>query len=195
MITEANSACHGGIAGLSDSYASALWVIDFLLTGAERGVHAMEFHGGLNNSCAGYTVLCRVGTGSYGPQPIYYGMLFTHLLGTGTLWPVTVSSTSRLANLTAFALKPASGGLRMMVENLSSAQASVAIHHTGFVGVGSMLRLAGPSLLATSGVTIQDQAVAADGSFAPGQPGSLRCRPSGCAVSLPPYSAVVLTLG
>jgi hypothetical protein len=201
LLTETNSACHGGIAGLSDSYASALWAIDFLLTGAEHGVHGMEFHGGLNNLCTGYTVLCQVSAGTYAAQPIYYGLLFTHLLGTGSLRPVAIAATSRLANLTAFALKPGGGGsptgasLRLMVENLSSAQASVTLRPAGYTGAGTVLRLTGPGLLATSGVLIQGQSVRADGGFTGNQPAAIECTRAGCPLSLAPYSAALVTLG
>ena len=59
VISETNSACGGGVPGLSDSYASALWVVDYMLTGAENNVYGMNFHGGLDGYCAGYTVLCQ----------------------------------------------------------------------------------------------------------------------------------------
>jgi hypothetical protein len=195
LVTETNSACHGGIPGLSDSYAAALWVIDYLLTGAERGVHAMEFHTGLNTSCAGYTALCKVANLTYVPQPLYYGLLFTHLLGTGKLRPVTVSMSAKIGNLAAFALAPGGGGLRVVLENLSPARAEVTVLPAGLTGPASVVRLAGPSLLATSGITIAGDSVGADGSFrlAPGAP--VPCSIAGCAVDLPGYSAALLTTG
>lgn len=133
-MTETNTACGGGARGLSDSYAAALWVIDYLLTGAEHGVQGMNFHGGLSASCQGYTPLCQVGTNEYAAQPIYYGMLFTHLQGSGYLLPVTVSSSSSAGNVKAFALKPlVGGGLRLIVENLSQYPTNVALSVTAVV--------------------------------------------------------------
>jgi hypothetical protein len=196
MITETNSACHGGVRGLSNAYASALWVIDYMLIGAEHGVRAMNFHGGLNTLCAGYTVLCQVGTTAYRPQPIYYGMLFTRLLGTGGFLPVKVSMSSRAGNITAFALKPSrGGGVRLMVENLSRDRADATLRLGGYRGTASVLRLTGPSPLATSGVKIQGESVAANGTFSPGKPGTVRCTSRGCPVTIAPYSAVLVTLG
>lgn len=196
VISETNSACDGGVSGLSNAYASALWVIDYLLTGAQRGVHGMNFHGGLNPLCSGYTVLCRVGTHDYRPQPIYYGMLFTHLLGTGGFLPLKVTAPAKAGNIAAFALKPShGGGLRLMVENLSKDQAVTTLRVGGYRGAATVLRLTGPSPLATSGVAIQGATAAGNGTITPGRPGAVTCTSGGCPVTIGGYSAVLVTLG
>lgn len=193
IMTETNSACGGGVKGLSNSYASALWVIDYLLTGAEHGVSGMNFTGGLNTLCSGYTVFCATGNYMYRPQPIYYGMLFTHLLGVGKLLRVHISSGG---NLTAFAVRPAAGGgLRLMVENLSQRPASVAIDVGSYRGTAKVLRMTGPSPLATSGVRLQGAQVTRKGGIRLGSPGTVTCTASGCPVTLPPYSAAMVTIG
>lgn len=199
IMTETNTACYGGIAGLSNSYAAALWAIDYLLTGAEHGVHAMNFHGGLNSMthCTGYTVFCQTGTRYYfRPQPIYYGMLFAHLLGTGKFLPVKISSSSRAENLAAFALRPShGGGLRLMVENLGKDWATATLRVGAYRGAATVLRLSGSSPLATSGAQIQGVSVAADGSYATGRPATVLCTSHGCPLTLAPYSAALVRLG
>ena len=114
LISETNSICSGGLEGVSNSFASALWAIDYMLAGAENGVYGMAFHGGLNSlgECFFYSPLCPVVgiPGDYTAQPIYYGMLFTHLLGTGNLLPVTVGTQPKHGSITAFALKPTRAG-------------------------------------------------------------------------------------
>jgi hypothetical protein len=194
-ISETNSACGGGLVGLSDTYASALWAVDYMLTGAEHGVDGMNFHGGLDASCQRYTPLCQVGANEYATQPIYYGMLFTHLFGSGHLLPVAVSTSSSVGNVAAFALRTLSGGLRLIVENLSPYQTSAALRVGGHPGSATVLRLTGPSLLATSGVRIQGAAVAADGSFTPGTLDSVQCSSGNCPVTIAPYSAMLVTVG
>jgi hypothetical protein len=194
-ISETNTACHGGAVGVSDAYASALWVVDYLLTGVEHGVTGFNFHGGVSTYCQGYTPLCQVGVNEYAAQPIYYGMLFTHLLGSGNLQPVTVTTPDPGDDVTAFALKPAAGGgLRMIVEDLTDSQAKVTLRVGGTPSSAAVLHLTGPSLLATSGVRIQGTAVAADGSFAPGAPNTVKCSSGDCRVTLAPYSAVLVTI-
>ena len=54
--------------GVSDSFASALWVIDYLLTGAEHGVHANELLHRVLPPCTTYTVLCLNGDNNYPPS-------------------------------------------------------------------------------------------------------------------------------
>jgi hypothetical protein len=137
-----------------------------------------------------------VGTSEYRPQPIYYGMLFTHLLGTGGFLPVKVSRSSPAGNIAAFALKPGHGdGLRLMVENLSKDQAKATLRVGGYRGAASVLRLTGPSPLATSGVQIQGASAAANGTVTPDGPGAVTCTSGGCPVTIGPYSAVLVTLG
>ena len=195
-ITETNTACHGGAIGASDTSASALWVVDYLLTGVEHGVAGFNFHGGLSAVCQGYTPLCQVGVNEYAAQPIYYGMLFTHLLGSGKLLPVTVTTPGPGDHVTAFALKPlAGGGLRVIAEDLTAAAAQVTLRVGGSATSAAVLRLTGPALLATSGIRIQGAAVAANGSFTPGPAGTVRCSSGSCRVTLAPYSAVLVTVG
>lgn len=195
-ISETNTACGGGIRGLSDAYASALWVIDYMLTGAEHGVDGMNFHGGLDGSCQRYTPLCEVGPNEYAAQPIYYGMLFTHLLGSGQLLPVTVATTDRAADVAAFALVPVGGaGVRLIVENLSQYATSAALRVGGDPASATVINLTGPSLLATSGVQIQGAAISADGKFTPGTPDTVSCSSGSCPVSVAPYSAALVSVG
>jgi hypothetical protein len=196
-ITETNSACGGGLAGGSDSYATALWVIDYLLIGAERGVAGFNFSGGLGPNCAGYTVLCQTGDHEWTGNPIYYGLLFTRKLGTGHLVKVTVKRPANSGFVTAFALKPPKGtGLRVMVENLSSSHSSVSLRVGGHPAAATVLRMTEPpgGLTATSDVRIQGAKLAANGTLKPGAPATVRCSGGVCPVSLTPESAALITI-
>jgi hypothetical protein len=197
-MSETNSICGGGLAGVSDSYATALWVIDYLLTGAQNGVDGFNFHGGLDTDCTGYTPLCEVGaTDDYSAQPIYYGMLFTHLLGIGHLIPVTVHTQTASEHVTAFAEKPLTGGgFRLIVENLTNSHTDVTLTGIGDPAHASVLHLDGPSSgpTGTSGVKIQGASVAANGTIKPGAPNTINCSSAGCPLFLNPYTAVLVTI-
>jgi hypothetical protein len=196
-MSETNNICAGGFAGVSNSYASALWVVDYLLTGAEHGVTGLNFHTGLSTSCTGYSPLCQVGTGEYAAQPEYYGLLFAHLLGSGHLVKVTVATRAASDYVTAFALKPLTGGgLRLIVENLTSSHASITIHVGGNPARATVLHLTGPAagLAGTSGVKIQGAAVAANGTLTPGTPTTASCSKGNCYLTLNPYTAALVTI-
>jgi hypothetical protein len=193
IMSETNSICSGGLAGVSDSFAAALWVIDYMLTGAENGVYGMNIHDRFTANCTPYSPLCPKidRPDEYTAQPIYYGMLFTHLLGTGHLLPVTVRSGGR--NVTAFALRPVTGGLRFMVEDLTPASTKVTLSAGRAARFMAVQYLTAPSLTATAGVTIQGAAVGPDGTIGPGAPTVLTCS-GGCRLTLPPYTAALVTL-
>jgi hypothetical protein len=196
-ITETNSACAGGVKGASNAYASALWVIDYLLLAARDGVNELNFHGGLNTLCSGYTVLCATGNKSYTSQPIYYGMLFTRLFATGSFLPVSVSTPPAGQHIAAFADKPAkTGSIRVMVENMGSAAADTRLELTGYHGTSvKVLRMTGGSSpLDTSGVKIQGAAVSAGGKLTPGAASVVACKSGVCGLTLAPYSAALVTL-
>jgi hypothetical protein len=193
-ISETDSSSCDSSPGIGNAYATALWAIDYLLTGAEHGVYGMNFHTGLNVRCASYSPLCGTQVKDrYAAQATYYGLLFTHLLGAGQLLPVTVRSS---LNVTAFALRPFPGsGLHLMVENLSGTPTTAALRVGGSPRSATVLHLTGPSLVATSGIEIQGATVAANGSFTPGRPGTVGCAAGTCPVTIAPYSAVVVGVG
>jgi hypothetical protein len=196
IMSETNSICSGGLAGVSDSFAAALWAIDYMLTGAENGVYAMNFHDRFTADCTPYSPLCPVPgwPDEYTVRPIYYGLLFTHLLGTGHLLPVTVRTSPTGGNVTAFALRPAvGGGLRLMAENLTSASTGVTLSLGGTASSASVWYLTAPSLTATSGVKVQGAQAGPDGTISPGAPAVIKCSGS-CHLTLPPHTAAVIAI-
>lgn len=190
-MSETNSAACGGIPGVSNTYASALWAVDYLVTGAEHGVTGMNFHGSLAHACNGYTPLCQVAPHQYAAQPVYYGLLFTHLLGTGNLLPVSIHPA---ANIVAHAMTAPDGRIRVVIENLSGAATGISLRAGSASGTATALHLTGPSLTATSGVRIQGAQVQPDGTFTPNAPSHLACHSGSCRVEVGAYSAVIVAL-
>jgi hypothetical protein len=81
-----------------------------------------------------------------------------------------------------------------LIENLGRARAAVTLDVGSYRGTATADRLRVPSLLATSRVTIQGARVAADGTFSPGSPDTIACAAAGCPLTLPGYSATLVTL-
>lgn len=194
-LTETNSACDGGGDGISNTFATALWVVDYTLDSVKHGIDGMSFHGGLTGGCQYFTPLCRASGNEFTPMPIYYGMLFAHMFGNGRMVPATAEGSHGL-NLAAFALRPYAGGLRVLVENLGPDRAATAVH-TGTAAASasaSALTMTAPSVLATTGVRIQGAQVAANGTFTAGPPTPVACPAGTCRLTIAPYSAAMLTI-
>ncbi|HXS67107.1 MAG TPA: glycosyl hydrolase family 79 C-terminal domain-containing protein [Streptosporangiaceae bacterium] len=195
-VSETNSASCGGIQGVSDTFASALWAIDYLLTGAEHGASGMNFHDSMTSHCNAYSPICRTRTSFYTTRPIYYGLLFASLLGTGRLLPATIhTAAARSAvNLAAHAIRSPGGTIRVMIENLGGRPQNISLRAGTSSGPATILRLTAPSPQATSQVRIQGATLRPTGDLAPGPPDHAACREGNCELNLPAYSAAIVTL-
>ncbi len=163
-MAETNSFYNGGANGVSDSYASSLWVIDDLFNIAQGGGVGANMHGGGNGD--GYTPIADSDGVVVEARPEYYGLLLFTLAGQGTVLRTTVAAGA--LNVTAYTVRADSGGLSIVVVNKDSTQNLQLSVDTGItVNSAALLVLTGPALDATSGVAIQGAAVGADGSFAP----------------------------
>jgi len=189
-ISECNSFSNGGAIGVSDSYASSLWVIDFCFAVASFGSTGVNMHGGGN--APGYTPIADDSGAVIDVRPEYYGLLFFSLAGQGDLLDTTLSAGS--ADATAYAVRNA-GGLNVVVVNKDMQQNLVLTIETGqTIAAAAMITMQGASLAATSGVTIQGTVVNNDGSFNPS--GADTLTPSGTQVtcSVPALTAALISI-
>jgi hypothetical protein len=216
-VDETNSASCGGQDGVSNTLASALWMVDYLLLLAEHGVAGVNVHGGLA-ACRGYTALCVPGAtgaiGGSGPgidavadaslgagpgeggrlvaQPDFYGLLLVRQLEGGRRLSVRLDRSSPIR---VFAFGMPDGSIRVVFDNPDPRFAGrLLVRAAGHRGPATVLRLTGPSLGATSDVTLGGSPVAADGTWraAPG-PGAVAAQ-DGVRLDLRPASAAVVTL-
>jgi hypothetical protein len=196
-ISECNSYYNGGANGVSDAYCSSLWVIDFLFDCALGGSSGTNFHGGGNGD--GYTPIADSGGAVVEARPEYYGILFFTLASQGTLYTTSLSGTSNL-NITAYAVKTASGAWNLIIVNKDGTQnLQLAISLPQAASTATLLELtqlssgaSGPSLSATSGVTIQGASVGVDGSFTPAAAYTLSATGSQFTCYVPALSAVLV---
>jgi hypothetical protein len=190
-ISECNSFYNGGAPGISDAYGTALWAIDFLFTNAQYGSTGANFHGGGDGT--GYTPIADANGNVVGARPIFYGMLLFAKAGQGSMLKTTGAPTS--INFSAYALGAAGNATNVVLSNKDTA---TTVHATVDVGAAvssaSATRLEGPSLGATTGVTLGGVAIGADGGFAPGAPETLPTSGTTFTVDVPPASAVLVTV-
>jgi hypothetical protein len=163
-MAETNSFYNGGADGVSDSYASALWVIDHLFNIALGGGVGANLHGGGDGD--GYTPIADSNGTVVEARPEYYGALLFTLAGEGTLLELTLSAGG--LNVTAYALEASDGTLSIVVVNKDATHnLTLGIDCGRAVTSAALLAMTGPALSSTSGVLIQGAAVGVDGSFAP----------------------------
>jgi hypothetical protein len=191
-MAECNSYYNGGASGVSNSYASSLWVIDCLFDCAQGGASGVNFHGGGNGS--GYTPIADSGGAVVGSRPEYYGILFFTLAGQGSLLTTTLSAGS--LNATAYAVKTSSG-LNLIVNNKDlTSNLSLTVELPQSVNDATLIQLSQQSndLTATSGVTIQGASIGTDGSFSPGANYSLTAGGTQLTCYAPALSAVLIQI-
>jgi hypothetical protein len=190
-ISECNSFSNGGAAGVSDSYASSLWVIDFLFAAAQGGATGVNMHGGGNGP--GYTPIADDSGGVIETRPEYYGLLLFALAGPGPLLATQLSAGS--VDATGYAVRTATGGLNVIVVNKDALRdLTLTIETSQNIETATQQIMTGPSLAATSGVTIQGATVNKDGSFVPAGPDILIPAGTQTTCSIPALSAALISI-
>ncbi len=197
-MSECNSFYNGGSSGVSNSYASSLWVIDYLFNLVQGGTTGANFHGGGNST--GYTPIADSNGTVVAARPEYYGILLFTLAGTGTL--LTTQITAGGLNATAYAVKSASGSTNLVLVNKDSTQnLAVTITLPQSASTATLLAMtqssgagAAPSLSATTGVTIQSATINPDGTFAPASPYTLTPSSTQLTCYVPALSAVLIAI-
>ena len=195
-MAECNSYYNGGTGGVSNSYASSLWIIDYLFNCAQGGSTGANLHGGGGSA---YTPIAGSHGTVVGAQPEFYGMLLFTLAGTGTLYQTTV--TAGTLNVTAYTVKTALG-LSLIIVNKDTMQnlqlAAMLPQTINTATLIAMTQLStgatAPSLSATSGVTIQGASVNPDGTFSPAAPYTLTGGSSQLNCYVPALGAVLILI-
>ncbi|MBV9820074.1 MAG: hypothetical protein JOZ07_17215 [Solirubrobacterales bacterium] len=196
-IDEMNSASCEGKAGVSDTFASALWALDTMFNFARQGVQGVNFHM-LPGSHYELFSTSRAGPAWQAfVHPEYYGLLmFAQAFPPGArLLPVSAPA----GPLKVWATAGVDDTVRVVAINQdATAEHDVALTVPGATAAGSLETLTAPSLDATSGVAIGGQTFGvqtATGEL-PAAPAATPVSPAGGVYSVPvaPGSATLLTI-
>ena len=193
-IAETNSFYNGGAPNVSDSYASALWVLDHMFTIAQGGSVGVNLHGGGDSS--GYTPIADADGVVVEARPEYYGVLLFALAGQGPLLATTVDAGG--LNASAYTIQNSPSQLSMILVNKDAAQnLQFTATCPGGVLSATLQVMTAPALPSTDGVTIQGSPVILDGTFAPRSPYGLNVTGDTLTGYVPSASAalVIVTLG
>ena len=175
-LEEVNNFFNGGAMNVSDTFASALWGLDFMYWWAEHGAAGLNFHtgdrvaagGGLNPSK--YTAFFSTEKG-FTVRPLGYGIKAFDLGSQGRLVPVTVSNSDNL-NLSLYAVLGEDGNLYITAinkENGATARSANLIIQANSLPISTaqVMSLVSPGndIAAGQGQTLGGAEIKEDGSW------------------------------
>jgi hypothetical protein len=200
-MDETNSVSCGGVAGISDAFASALWAAGYLPKLMASGSIGVNMHGNVAN-CKGYSPLCAPGPqelsgGELRAQPEWYSLLMARaLLGTRPL-PTAVKLRHSDANLHVVGFVAPDGSLRIVaVDDDPRGRPGLLVRlklSPAFAGA-STLALTGQSLNALAGTELGESEVAPDGTWTPLRQGHAAAGGGLIALRLPAASAMLISV-
>jgi hypothetical protein len=201
-LDEANSVSCGGLAGISDRFASALWAVDYIAHLMLGGATGINLQGNPAN-CSGYTPLCassprRLAQGVLTARPEWYALLMAKaLVGDRPVRTILSPSPSK-ENVDVLALRSRERQLHVLIvddNSLGTHHVAVQLHVGNHYGSATVRELTAPSPTATTGVRIDGQVVEPDGQLRlPPPRKSLLNRAGVITVDLAPASAMLLTI-
>ena len=134
-ISETNSFYNGGSSGCSNTFAEALWDLDYMYWWANEKAEGINFHTGdtVSGGTAYYSFFITT-TGGYNVHPGAYGPLAFKLGGIGRIVPVTLSNPSGM-DLTAYGVLASDNSLWVTIINKT--------HETGSITADLTINLGG----------------------------------------------------
>jgi hypothetical protein len=198
-VGEMNSASCQGAKGVSDSFASALWVLDTMFNLAGVGVDGVNLHMLPGSNYELFTVShSAAGAWQAFVHPEYYGLLmFEQAFPPGArLLPVTAPG----GPVKIWATQGADGVTRVVVINQDPTNDyPVSLQPLGGAGPASLETLQAPLVSSTSDVTLGGQTFGPETSTGT-LPGPLVTTPvtptlGAYSLDVPPASAELLTIG
>jgi hypothetical protein len=192
-VTEINSVTCGGVPGVSNTFATALWAPDALFSVVRSGVRAVNLEARV------YSINAPFGwrRGGLHARPLLYGLImFKRMLGPDSrLVPLRLrGAASRSGRLTAWAVRSGRDALKVLLTNDGSTPVRAAVRLPA-TAPGSVQRLLARSASATSGVTLDGQQLDSEVRWH-GRPTAETVTPSAGSylVTVPGQSAAMLTV-
>jgi glycosyl hydrolase family 79 len=199
-MDETNTVSCGGVAGVSDTFASALWAVGYITQAMAADAAGVNLQGNPAN-CRGYSPVCAaspalLADGTLRAQPEWYALLLTRaLVGARPLATRILAPAN--PNVAVAALRRAGGVLQFAIvedDPAGGPGAAVRLHVGRALRMASVLRLTAPAPGARTGVRLGGQAVAGDGSWRAGHVETLSARGGVLALQVPAASAVLVTV-
>ena len=198
-ICETNSFSGGGRPGVSDTFAAALWVLDYLCVLAWHGAAGVNVETGINqlDFISPYSPIVpnsRDQSGAYQAAPEYYGMLAFAQGCRGERIALNYDASD--VNLTAYATADTANttkSLRVVIINKDTVRdADAQISTESHFAEAQVQRLSAPSLQSKTGITFGGVTVSTAALWR-GHPENLRVVNNACTVRVAAGSAAAVS--
>ena len=191
-ICEVNSFSGGGRPGVSDTMASALWVLDYMFTLACNSCGGVNMETGVNQLgfISSYSPIGDDEQGHYSARPEYYGMLAFSLAGRGELMRTEVSPIT--AEIKPYATLSKAGSLQLTLINKGATGAILRLDTKSSSRQASVIRLEGPAADARTQVTLGGAEITAAGTWQASKKEVLSVNSGQLAIPLAATSAAIL---
>ncbi len=191
-LAETNSCYSAGKAGVSDTFASALWGADLMYQLASAGGMGINFHGG---GYGWYTPIAGTREAGFLARPIYYGMLMFAEAGPGQLIETQLEGLDQAPLLTAYGLKSADGKIKAAVFNKNlDRDVRLTLNPGHPVQSAKVLRLSAPRVDDTTDVTFGGAPVGASGTWSAAWEETPSVQNGSVTIELKVASAALVTL-
>ncbi|MGI8507458.1 MAG: glycosyl hydrolase family 79 C-terminal domain-containing protein [Solirubrobacteraceae bacterium] len=197
-VDELNSVACRGKRGVSDTFASGLWVLDALFGLARVGVDGVNMHTLPRSAYELFKFSRAGGRWRASVPPVYYGLyMFARAALPGSRL-LEVSGARRGPRLSVWATRAPDGQVRAVVINKSPLRRqTVTLRAPAGTGTtATVLRMQAPGVHARSGVTFGGASFGAEtytGALPPPQIRSLTASRGSYSLSMPRASAALLT--
>jgi hypothetical protein len=164
-ICEVNSFSGGGRPGVSDSMASALWVLDYMFILATNSCSGVNMETGVNQLgfISSYSPIGDDEQGHYSARPECYGMLAFSLAGRGELLQAGVNPAA--TEIKAYATRSKETALTITLINKGATRAVLRLDTKSSSRQGSVMRLEGPAVDAKTQVTLGGAEITTAGTW------------------------------
>jgi len=165
-FTEANDHYSGGIPDASDTFAGALWALDFLHWWAAHDARGVDFH---NTTWVASDVIAPDSDGRFKINPKGYGLKAFDLGSHGSVEPIVISNSNGV-NLTAYAVRGDRSFFVTIINKEHGAgarAADVTIVSDGTTNDSAVIFLTAPggNVTAKTGVTLGGASISNDGPW------------------------------
>jgi hypothetical protein len=189
-IDQCSNVTGGGKKNVSNTFASALWGLDFMYTVAGLGVSGVNFH----QDDQGYDSPVLISDAGLTAEPLFYGLLCFKQSCMSNLIPASTINPNGL-NLSAYAvIKDDSSLLVTLINKSSSTGGNVTIHTGRPLHSSGYISLTASALTSTTGVTLGGHSVSADGSFTLADYTPIPFNADSTQINVPAGSALLIQL-